>query len=716
MRWNSKSPTLGTVAFATVLAAGLLAFAQPAPAQVTRADEIVYPPMPSVEMPQPERVVLKNGMVVLLLEDHELPLVEARMAIRTGSRWEPADKVGLAELTGQLLRSGGTENQPSDALDDWLEDRAARIETFIGTESGTAQMSCLAEDVDEVMGQFADILRHPAFEADKLEVAKTQAVAGIARQNDSPGQIRGREFGQLIYGEDSPYARVPTYATLEAIGRDDLVAWHGKWFQPDRMILGLVGDFEQDAIVALVEKHFGDWAKGPAVSEPAIEIAKPKPGVYHAVKNDVTQATIALGHLGIRRDNPDYFAVELMNQVLGGSFAARLFSRVRSQQGLAYNVTGSVRSSWDHVGVYQMNIGTKVETTAAGIEALIREARNMTTEPPTDEEVTAARTALLNSFVFRADSTSRILRQQMEYEYYGYPLDWLERYRQEIEKVTTAQVREVAAKYIHPDDFVILVVGPEEGLDKPLDTFGEVQILDISISEPEGEVVEMTAEAMAKGRELVARALAGIGGAEAVDAVTSMRSVASVEMQTPQGAMELQTTNVVGLPDRVRMELTLPFGTMVQVLGPAGAFGKSPRGVGPLPESQQKQMKEGLLRLPVVMLQMRHHEGLRAAAVGTADLEGETLDLLRVEIDGSMNTFGIDAEGHIRTIEFRGQGLTGAPGTIRQVYSDFREVGGLMLPFLSETTFEGDPMMSTATSGIELNVETEEALFLEPAA
>lgn len=466
-------------------AVGALLLVQPAAAQVTDADAIDYPPLPSFETPKPERVTLANGLVVMLLEDHELPLVDVRAMVRTGSRLEPAEKVGLADLVGRVLRSGGTESMPSDELDDLLEDRAASIETFIGIDSGAAFMSCLADDFPEMLGVFADILRRPAFEQAKLDVAKNQAMSAIARQNDNVNAVAAREFQELIYGSESPYARSATYATVGAVSRDDLVAWHRKYFHPNRVILGLAGDFDVQEARELVAKVFGDWPRGPDVDDPEAGYRKePAPGVFFIEKNDVTQSTVGIGHLGITRDNPDFYAVELMNQVLGGSFAARLFTRVRSQKALAYNVGGGVRSDWDHPGVFQMTLNTKTETTAAGIDALLAEAKNITAEPPTDEEVERARSGILNSFVFRAISTRQILDQQMTYQYFGYPLDWQERYRKGIESVTTAEVLRAAEKHIHPDRFAILVVGPKEGRDRPLSDFGEVRTIDITIPEP----------------------------------------------------------------------------------------------------------------------------------------------------------------------------------------------------------------------------------------
>ncbi len=685
-------------------------------APVTDADAITYPGLPSVEVPQPERVELDNGLVVMLLEDHELPLIDARMLVRTGARWEPADKIGLAGLVGQVLRSGGTRDMASDELDDLLEDRAATIESFIGTTNGGANMSTLADDFPEMLGVFAEVLRHPAFEQDKIDVAKTQVTTGIARQNDDPGQIRGREFTKLIYGADSPYARQATYATIDSISRDDLIAFHGKYFHPNRMILGLAGDFDVKQVIQRVEEVFGDWPAGPELEEPAAEVQQsPNPGVYFVEKNDLTQSFVRLGHLGITRDNPDYYAVEMMNQVLGGSFAARLFTRVRSQKGLAYNVRGSVGSGWDYPGVAQLTISTKTETTAAGIDALLEEVGNMVTEPPTDGEVDKGRSGILNSFVFRADSARKILAQQLTYEYFGYPLDWQERYRKGIESVTTAQVREAAEKYLHPDQFAILVVGKAEGMDRPLSDFGEVQKVDVTIPEPEAKAVEATAESRQKGRELIDRAVEGIGGAQRLAAFKSLRMQAAMEATTPQGAMQVALTATVALPDRLRQEMKLPFGTMIQVLNGENSFAQSPRGTRPLNESERGQLEKGLRRVTPVLLSLRDSEGFTAVATGAGEVGGTTVEKVHVEFHGDANTLGIDpATGRILSIAYRGSNFMGAPGDLEQHFSDFREVDGLVLPFASATTFNGKSMLSGVVQSTELDAPIEDSEFEKP--
>ncbi len=465
----------------------LLVLSQPysLQAQVKLVEELQYPPLPELVIPEPERVVLENGMVVLLMEDHELPLVSLSAFVRTGSRLEPKNKIGLASLTGTVMRSGGTTKQSGDDLDEFLEGKAAMIETDIGETAGTASLSCLKEDFSEVLGVFGDILRTPIFAPDKLEIAKNQMMAGISRQNDDPGDIVSREFKKLVYGRDSPYTWVPTYATILSITRDDLIRWHETYFHPNRIILGLVGDFQKDQVMTALNKVFGDWARGPEVKdESAFFQEHTPPGIFYVEKNDMTQAKIAMGYQGIRRDHPDYYSVVVMNQILSGSFGARLFSNIRSKQGLAYDVNGGVGLQWDYPGMAILSMSTKTQTTGKGIDALIDESQKMVSNPPTEDEVKNAKTSILNSFVFSVDSPSKILGRYLTYEYYGYPSTWLTTFRQGIEKVTVAQVRDAARRHLRPQDFAILVVGPREGTKPALTQYKNIQELDIRIPEP----------------------------------------------------------------------------------------------------------------------------------------------------------------------------------------------------------------------------------------
>ncbi len=454
-------------------------------AQVEKVEALRYPPLPDLVIPEPQRIVLDNGMVVLLMEDHELPLVGVSALIRTGSRLEGQEKIGLASLTGTVLRTGGTKSLTGDKLDEYLEGKAAIIETGIGDTSGTASMSSLAEDFPDVLKVFAEVLRFPVIDPEKLMIAKNQVMAGISRQNDDPDGILSREFKKLIYGKESPYTWDPTYATVGSITREDVIRWHATYFHPNRIILGVSGDFQKEKTLALIRAVFGDWPKGPEVVDPPVGFQSAVPsGVFYAEKNDMTQAKIAMGHLGIRRDDPDYYPLVVVNQILSGSFGARLFSNIRSKQGLAYDVHGGVGLQWDYPGMAILSMSTKTETTGKGIDALIAEARNMVADPPTNEEVAKAKASILNSFVFSVDSPAKVLGKYLTYEYYGYPSTWLREFRQGIEKVTTAEVRKAAQTHLRPKEFAILVVGPRTGTKPALARYEHIQELDIHIPDP----------------------------------------------------------------------------------------------------------------------------------------------------------------------------------------------------------------------------------------
>ena len=473
-----------TIVTALAIGVGLLGLPRPAASQATDWKAIEKPPMKPFQPRQPVRIALSNGLVIFLQEDHELPLVRGVARIRGGSREEPAAQAGFVSLYGQAWRTGGTKSKTGDQLDDHLEQRAARVETGGGLDSTTISWDCLAGNFDEVFAVFHELLREPEFREDKIVLAKNQLNTGIARRNDQPLEIAGREARKLGYGADSPYARVPEYASVAAVTRDNMLQWHKTYVHPNNIVLGIVGDFDAKAIEATLRKSLDSWPRGPAAKKVEVAFQDPKPGVYFIQKDDVNQSNIRMVHLGTTRDNPDYHALEVMNEVFGGGFSARLFSNIRSKKGLAYNVGGGVGSNFDHPGLFQLSMGTKSGTTAAAIEALYEEIDQLHKTPATADELIRAKESILNSFVFRFDSKQKVMSEKMLYEFYGYPPDFLERYRAAIEKVTAADVARVAKKYVHKDKVALLVVGKAADLDKPLSTFGAVQTVDITIPEP----------------------------------------------------------------------------------------------------------------------------------------------------------------------------------------------------------------------------------------
>jgi zinc protease len=437
--------------------------------------------LPEFRPAQPERIVLPNGMVVFLQEDHELPTIDGTARIRGGERSVPANKTGLMDVYGEVWRTGGTKTQTGDQLDDFLEQRAAKVETGGGGDSTSVSWSCLKEDFDDVFRVFEDVLKNPEFRAEKIKIAKDGMYDSISRRNDDPSQIAGREAVKLAYGANSPYARVPEYATVAAITREDLANWHGKYVHPNNIILGVVGDFDSAKMEARLREAFASWSKGEPVDEKEIEPTPEKPGYYEVDKTDVNQSNIQMIGLGITRKNPDYFAVSVFNEAFGGGFSSRLFGDIRTTKGLAYAVGGGVGAGWDHPGMLRLTVSTKSKTTVESIQAMDQEIAELPKRPISDDEIKRAKDAILNSFVFRFDSPAKVLQEKMAYEFYGYPLDFLERFQKEIEGVTKEDVARVATKYMHRDQMAVLVVGNVNEFDKPLSSLGTVTKIDITI-------------------------------------------------------------------------------------------------------------------------------------------------------------------------------------------------------------------------------------------
>jgi len=473
------------VLFAFIFADGAFAQTQPIP-----WNQLKFPPLPAFQPQQPTRIQLSNGMVIFLQPDHELPLISATARIRGGSISEPAAKTGLVSLYGDVWRTGGTKTKTGDQMDDFLEARAAKIETGDGADSTTISLNCLKGDFDAVFDMYLDLLRDPEFRDEKLELAKQQMYTGIARRNDEVSSIVGRESAILAFGKDNPYAREEEFATVASVKRDDLLSWHKQYVYPNNIIVGISGDFDPKAMEAKLRQTFEPWAKGPAAKDPDIKFTPAKPGYYSVEKTDINQSTIAMLDLGIRRDSPDYFAVSVMNEIFGGGFSSRLFNNVRAAKGLAYSVGGGVGTSFSHPGMTNIRMQTKSATTVAGIDALYEEIDNMHAKNPDADELRRAKDQILNSFIFRFDSPAKVLAEKMTYEFYHYPLDFLEQYRGQIEKVTADQVTQVARKYLQKDKLAVLVVGNSSEFDTPLSSLGPVTKVDITIPTPPKELME----------------------------------------------------------------------------------------------------------------------------------------------------------------------------------------------------------------------------------
>lgn len=445
--------------------------------------DLQFAPLSEIQLPKYERFVLDNGLVVYLMEDHELPLVSGTALVRTGSRWEAGEKTGLADLVGSVMRTGGTLKHSPDELNEILEQRAASVETSMSEAAGSASFESLSEDLETVFGLFAEVLREPTFAQEKLDFIKTQVKGNIARRNDNPNSIASREIRKLIYGQNSPYARTVEYATLDKITREDLLKFYQEYFYPNNMILGIVGDFNAKKMRSLIQSQFGDWKPNSKIAKTPLPSVSPANlgGVFFVNQPQLTQSNILVGHLGGKFDSPDYAALDVMNGVLNG-FGGRLFNEVRSRQGLAYSVYGMWSPRFDYPGMFIAGGQTRSDATVQFIKALQTEIKRLQTQTVTEKELQFAKESTLNSFVFNFQDPAQTLSRLMRYEYYGYPADFLFRYQKAVTTTKTADIQRVAQKYLKPENLVTLVVGNQTAIQPPLtELTAKVTPIDVTI-------------------------------------------------------------------------------------------------------------------------------------------------------------------------------------------------------------------------------------------
>lgn len=684
-------------------------------------------PLPAFHPQEPKRIELPNGLVIFLQEDHELPTIDGIARIRGGSRSEPAAKAGLVALYGQVWRTGGTKAETGDLLDDYLEIRAAKVETSNNADSTIISLSCLKEDFADTFKAFADLLMQPEFRDDKLDLAKHEMFDGISRRNDETDDIAARESVKLAYGAANPYARVPEYATVAAVTRQDLVDWHNTYAHPDNMILGFVGDFDSAQMEATLRKAFGGWTNGTPAKMPEMKFESAKPGYYEIKKDDVNQSSIHMLGLGTTRNNPDFYAIEVFNEAFGGGFSSRLFKSIRTDKGLAYGVGGGIGARFDHPGMLQIEMSTKSASTVESIRALYAEIDKLNTSPITDAEIARSKDSILNAFVFNFDSPDKVLRERMAYEYYGYPADFLERYRAGIEKVTAADVSRVAAKYLHKDQLAVLVIGNTPEFDKPISSLGTVTDVDISIPPPPGESSPAKEQKSAdaappevkgsnpEGKALAAKVAQALGGEAKLQSVKSLKSAFTLtQLAGGMPPIQIETTTVY--PDRMRVDLQTPQGGFSMITTPDAAFGIAGGGVQDFPESRRSEGLAQIHRDPLYIAQHVSDPAFSFTAAGPDTTGGVATTIVDVSGPGVTMRWFVDPQtGKIVRETYKAVGQSG-PFDGETAFSDWKDADGLTVPFHRANKQNGQDSSSVQFTSFQLNPAVDMKIFEKPAA
>ena len=657
-------------------------------------DEIEYPPLNGFEKPDVEIFELDNGITFYLVEDVELPLINLRVLVRTGGVLVTNEKTGLQSIAGTVMRSGGTTSISGDALNELLEDRAARMETGIGLTSGSASMNVLKDDFDELLPVFIDLLQNPAFPENRIDLAKTQQKSGITRRNDETIPIGIREFQKLIYGNESVYARNTEIETVDNVTREDLVDFHARSFVGENMMIGVIGDFSAEEIKPILSDAFSAIPEGDPLELEFPEINYEYENTINFVdKRDVNQSFVMLGHIGGTRENPDYAKLQVMNRILSDGFSGRLMRIVRSQMGLAYSVFGQYGSNNFYPGMFYAGVMTQSETTAEAINAILDQIRRLQEEPVSEQELSDVIDRFLNSLVFEYDSRASVLNERMSYDYAGLDPDTFNQLVEEIQAVTIEDVQEVAQEYLRPDMLHILVVGNGEEIGDQLDQYGEVNEVDISIPMP-GDDEEVVAGDAAGGLEWINRMASAVlpGGSIDGDFVFEATNI----IYTPQGEMNLEIKQTANFETETMIsEVQTPMAMVTMKIEDGQGTMTMGGNEMPMPPAQRDQLMAEFYRSHVYLA--LNKDNLDVEYLGMQEMDNETYAHIRVNDEITLNLY-LDPETALPMIttyrQFDPQ--SGGNVTVKMVSTDWREADGVMVPY-ETSVYSDDSMVSLTT-------------------
>ncbi len=455
---------------------------------VDHPDKLTFPELTyTPPKPADHRHTLDCGATAFVAENHVVPTFELTILARTGSMYEPVDKAGLAAMTAYMMRNGGAEEMTASEMDERLAFLAGSISVSISNDQSRASLFCLVKDMDEGLNILRKVLQTPVFNQAELDRHRGDILSGLAQRNASTSAIENREWSFLMYGDHPSTTRYrQTEKSINAITREDLAAFHQRYFFPGNFTVAVSGDFKTDEVLGKLNTLLADWPDQELeLPKIADQIAGPKPGVYMIKKDDVNQSRIRIGHIGVKRDIPDQYSLMVMNDILGGGgFTSRITRRVRSDEGLAYSTGSRFGRPVLYPGTFQAWFQTKHATAAFGSRLIVDEIIRIRSEKVEEDVIEISRQSFIGGLTSPFSSKSTLVNTFASDHYTGRPDSYWQKYEKNIKAVDADDVLAAAQKYLHPDKLVYLVVGDPEAVETGSDKhpekyseFGPVTVL-----------------------------------------------------------------------------------------------------------------------------------------------------------------------------------------------------------------------------------------------
>jgi len=646
-----------------------------------------FPALTPLKPPAMESVTLSNGLKVYLIENPHQPVTRGIALIRTGNLFDPPEKVGLAELTGAVLRTGGVKDKTGAQVDAVLEDAGATIESTIGETSGVIRLQYLRPKEEEVLGLLRQLLSEPQFDENALKLAKTRLRTDLARRNDDVRGVGRREFAERIYGRDTPYGWRIEYEHVDRIRREDLVAFHQRYYSPANLILGLQGDFPAAALKTRLEQMLGSWRASQTAVPGFPEVRpRPAPGIFVANRADLQQSFVLMGHLGGQLDDQDCAAMEVMAEALGGGFTSRLVLRTRTQMGWAHEIRAAWRANWRHPGYLEISAVTKSLASAQVMRAVMEEIEKIRTSEISRQDLDRARALALNNYVFHFDSPERMLDRLMTFEYFGYASDFIPRHQKALTSVTAADVLRAARQHLRPQDLTIVLVGNPRDSTVPLEDLRlKTENIDLAIATPVIAENKLDDQTRARGRELLAKMRQAMGGDARLAAVKDYQQMADVAL-LQAGKARIRISERFLAENHYRQDQELPNGRLSIYYDGKTGWVRQPQGyTGALSYLGVRQMASELFRLP---FRLARSDGNSDRTVWLA-----TDGMIRIsdKNNQSVDLWIDQATGLPNKVVFGTAQVSGPPVSTEEIIHEWREIGGVQVPWRLSLSAGGRP-------------------------
>jgi zinc protease len=693
-----------------------------ASAQVKLVDKAPgVPPAPAFKLPPVAERRLPNGMRVLVVENHEQPIVSFSVMVRSGGLSEPDDKAGLAQMTAGLLDQG-TTTRTAKQIAETIDSAGGALSASASWDATTASSTVLTNRAGLGAELLSDILRNPAFKDEEIARVRTQSLSGLQVSRADAGFVADQVFERVVFA-GTPYAHPlgGTPESIRGITRDDLVAFHKTHYTPNNATLAIVGDLTAAEGFALAEKHFGGWAKpagdGQMLTLKPVEAKPTTARVIILDKPDAAQTEIRVGHIGITRGDKDYFNAAVANAILGGApFSSRIENELRVKRGLTYGA-GSTFDARRFIGQFQVETDTKTPTTAEAVNVILEEVARFRGADVPAEELAQRKGFLAGVFLLSLETPSGIASRLLQAELYGLGTDYIDTYTNRINAVTAADVRRIAEARIRPEQFVIVLAGNAKEFEEAAKKFGPVEKIpfdEVDLASenlrPAKPVAAAVSEADAKaGTDLANRAIGALGG----DAWLTMKSLAltGTGSLTPAPGQTLPIQSIKSFavyPDKTFVELDLGIAKIQQGTDGATGWAKTPQGV----QDATAQVKEGR-NFGIEVLRRLGKGGLVARPLADAEVDGKAAKGFALrDAEGHETEFYVDAAtGLVVKI-----GYTSAQGRIEIFLKDYRAVSGIQVPGRIEQWREGNRFLEANYTDIQVNVEVDPKVFEKPAA